>query len=175
VLYPLNPIEITEVAVLTALKKLNPTKSPGPDGLHPRLLRECAEELAHPLAKIFQGSLNEGKLLNEWKDANVTPVFKKGTRTDALNYRPISLTSICCKVLEKIVREAILQHMTRNDFLSDSQHGFVSGRSCTTQLLRVVDKWSEVLDRGGALDAIYLDFAKAFDSSLIKGYLFYLL
>jgi hypothetical protein len=91
-------------------------------------------------------------------------VFKKGTRTDALNYRPISLTSICCKVLEKIVREAILQHMTRNDFLSDSQHGFVSGRSCTTQLLRVVDKWSEVLDRGGALDAIYLDFAKAFDS-----------
>ena len=89
---------------------------------------------------------------------------KKGSRFDVTNYRPISLTSVCCKTMEKLVREALLKLMIHNDFLSDYQHGFVRGRSCTTQMLLVVDKLSEILDQGGAVDTVYLDFAKAFDS-----------
>jgi len=77
---------------------------------------------------------------------------------------PISLTPVCCKTMEKLIRDALLKHMIANGFLSDSQHGFVHGRSCTTQLLQVVDKLSELLDQGIAVDTIYLDFSKAFDS-----------
>ena len=80
------------------------------------------------------------------------------------NYGPISLTSICCKTLEKLVREDLLQHTIENDFLSDDQYGFVQGRSCTTRLLKVVDKLAEILDHGGTLDMVYLDFARAFNT-----------
>jgi len=113
---------------------------------------------------LFRASLTAGKLPNAWKVATVSPIFKKGSRSDVSNYRPISLTSICCKTMEKLVREALLKHMMHNNFLSDYQHGFVRGRSCTTQMLLVVDKLSEILDQGGAVDTVYLDFAKAFDS-----------
>ena len=116
-----------------------------------------------PLTILFQSTLTEGCVPQEWKQANVTPIYKKGSRSDVGNYRPISLTSVCCKVMERLVRHALLDHMICNGFLSESQHGFVRGRSCTTQLLKVVDKWTEILDRGGAVDAVYLDFAKAFD------------
>ena len=80
------------------------------------------------------------------KDAKITPIFTKGSRSDVSNYRPISLTSICCKTIEKLIRNALLQHMTANGFLSESQHGFVRGRSCTTQLLKVIDKITEMID-----------------------------
>jgi len=109
-------------------------------------------------------TLAEGQIPKDWKDANVTPVFKKGSRSEVSNYRPISLTSVCCKVMEKLVRNAVLEHMISNGFLSDSQHGFVHGRSWTTQLLKVIDKWTEIIDEGGAVDAVYLDFAEAFDT-----------
>jgi len=146
------------------LKRLKPEKSPGPDNIHPRVLKECAAELARPLTLIYQNSLNEGRLPQAWREANTTPIYKKGSRANVTNYRPISLTSVCCKILERFVRNALLQHMISNEYLSDSQHGFVQGRSCTTQLLRVVDKLTEILDQGGAVDMVYLDFAKAFDT-----------
>jgi len=79
------------------------------------------------------------------------------------NYHPISLKSVCCKVLEKIIRDAILDHMLENNFLSDKHHGFVRGRSCVTQLRKVIDLWTEILDQGGAIDLVYLVFVKAFD------------
>jgi len=68
----------------------------------------------------------------------MSPIFKKGSRSDVNNYRPISLTSVCCKPMEKLIRDALLQHMITNGFLSDSQHGFIHGRSCTTQLVFVI-------------------------------------
>jgi len=108
--------------------------------------------------------MEHGKLPAAWKEAVVTPIFKKGARAAVNNYRPISLTSVCCKIMEKLVRNSLLQHMITNGFLSDTQHGFVKGRSCTTQLLKVVDKLSELMDEGMNMDIVFLDFSKAFDS-----------
>ena len=160
----LDSVDFSQSEVLQLLKKLDANKSPGPDGIHPRVLKECASELAGPLHILFQTSLSEGSLPTAWKEARVTPIFKKGSRTDVDNYRPVSLTSVCCKVMEKLIRHAVMNHMIINGLLSDYQHGFVQGRSCTTQLLQLVDKISEIIDEGGAVDMVYLDFAKAFDT-----------
>ena len=82
----------------------------------------------------------------------------------------VSLTSVCCKTLEKLIRDALLNHMIVNGFLSDTQHGFVHGRSCTTQLVQVVDKLSELLDQGIAVDTVYLDFQRLLIRFLITDY-----
>lgn len=160
----LDDIEFSESDIMKLLTMIDTSKSPGPDQIHPRVLKECAIELVGPLFMLFRNSLNEGRLPQEWKVGNITPIFKKGSRADVSNYRPVSLTSICCKLFEKIIRNALLQHMAENKFMTDCQHGFVKGRSCTTQLLQVLDRWTAILDQGGSVDSIYLDFAKAFDT-----------
>jgi len=97
--------------------------------MHPHVLKECAAEITKTLSIIFRSSLCEGQLPQSWKEANVTPIYKKGSRSSVGNYRPVSLTSVCCKVLGKLVRNALLSHMINNGLLSDYQHGFVHGRS----------------------------------------------
>lgn len=159
----LSTIQITEDMILTKLKKIKVNKSPGPDTLHPRVIREISGEICKPLLIIFKASIKTRKLPDEWKHAQVTAIFKKGAKTKAQNYRPVSLTSIICKTLESIVRDHITKHMTENKLFSSKQFGFISGRSTTLQLLHVLDIWSEILDQGGELDAIYCDFMKAFD------------
>jgi hypothetical protein len=94
----------------------------------------------------------------------VTAIFKKGDKQLAKIYRPVSLTSIICKIIEAIIRKEIVQHMIRNSLLSDSQYGFVQKRSTTLQLLHTIEEWTRVLDRGQTLDVCYLDMMKAFDS-----------
>jgi len=163
-LQSLCDITFTVSDIEKLLLKLNCNKSPGPDNIHPRILKECASVLSLPLWILFSSSLHEGKLPVSWKNAKVTPIFKKGSRADTANYRPISLTSVVCKTMEKLIRDSLLQHMINNGFLSDTQHGFVRGRSCTTQLLRVIDAITELYDRGADFDMVYLDFSKAFDS-----------
>ena len=100
---------------------------------------------------------------NEWKSANITPIHKKDDRTDPSNYRPVSLTSQVCKVLESIIVEKVTKHLTDNDLLNDAQHGFRAGRSCLTNLLETLEQWTEIIDEGDAIDVAYLDFRKAFD------------
>mgnify|MGYP003433312545 FL=1 len=95
---------------------------------------------------LFKTSLREGRLPQEWRMAEVVPIFKKGARTQVGNYRPVSLTSVVCKIMERLIRKALLKHLIDNRFLAETQHGFVQGRSCTTQLLKLVDKISEILD-----------------------------
>ena len=92
------------------------------------------------------------------------PIFKKGEKTKANNYRPVSLINLICKILEALLRDKIMQHMCKNELLSPLQHGFIGGRSCTTQLIRALDDWTNILEDGGNVDSIYLDFKKAFDS-----------
>ena len=99
-----------------------------------------------------------------WKDATITSIFKKGDNSNPGNYRPVSLTSIVCKVMESIIRDKIMKHLHLNDLLSECQHGFIPMRSCVTNLLEVINKWTGALDEGKPIDAVYLDFAKAFDS-----------
>jgi len=99
----------------------------------------------------------------DWKLANVTTIFKKGKRSDPGNYRPVSLTSVCCRILESIIRDSMMDHLIKNKLLRDSQHGFMPNRSCTTNLLEFFEVVTGAADRGDPFDIIFLDFAKAFD------------
>lgn len=154
---------ITEDIVRKTIKDINPNKSQGPDLVHPKLIHECREQIVNPLTKIYRKSLDEGKLPIEWKKANVSVIFKAGSKTKVENYRPISVTSICCRMMEKIIRNAVVQHLESNELLSKYQHGFRKGRSCVTQLLECIDEWSEAVDNNHEIDIIYLDFKAAFD------------
>ena len=156
-------IEINEDKVRKILKSLKTNKSPGPDGLHPCVLKEIAESIIPALTLIFQTSIKSGMLPDDWLLANISPIYKKGSRHVAGNYRPVSLTCICCKMLETIIREQVMEYLKKFKLISTKQFGFMSGRSTTLQLLTVLDKWTSILDRGGAIDVIYFDFMKAFD------------
>ena len=144
--------------------KLNKSKSTGPDLIHPWVLSETAGSICIPLAMIFTKSMEQGIVPSSWKQAHVNAIFKKGDRKEAKNYRPISLTSVCGKVLESIVRDKIVSHMMTNNLFCDEQHGFVPGRSCVTQLLCVMEMWTNSLNSREEIDCIYLDFQKAFDT-----------
>jgi Reverse transcriptase (RNA-dependent DNA polymerase) len=154
---------ITAQKVRQQIKNLKPSGAAGPDGITTKFLQQCAEELSPALACIYRKSLAQGKVPEEWKLANVVPIYKKGSKAVAGNYRPISLTCICCKVMESILKEDIVQHLKRNNIISKSQHGFTRGRSCTTNLLEFMEHVTKAADTGQAVDVIYLDFAKAFD------------
>ena len=95
--------------------------------IHPRLLKECAHELAYPLYIMYRKSLDDGNIPHDWKDRHVIPIHNKGSRVNVSNYRPVSLTSMICKIMEKLLRKAVLDHLIDNGFISDHQHGFVSG------------------------------------------------
>ena len=155
--------EIEEETVIKYLKSLKIDKSPGMDELHPRLLKEIAESIAKPLCIIFNQSVNSKSVPIDWKNAMISAIFKKGNKSVAKNYRPVSLTSVVCKTLEKILRQHITDHMKTNNLFSDKQYGFIAGRSTGLQLLEVIDKWTEALDQGLEIDCIYTDFMKAFD------------
>ena len=159
----LSDIEIKLEAIADKLGQLKDGKACGPDGLHPKLLKEARAELALPLQIIFSQSLDAGTVPLDWKQANVIPIHKKGSTSDPGNYRPVSLTSCVCKIMESIIRDHILKHLNENELLSDVQYGFRSKRSCSLQLLDCMERWSQILDNGNSFDVLYLDFSKAFD------------
>ena len=160
----LNSFVISEDAVYKKLMNLKPGKSPGPDGWHPVFLKCLAKELALPLSILFQKSLNEGILPSDWLKACVTAIHKKGDKSLAGNYRPISITSILCKIMESLVRDELVNHMVKNNLISSKQHGFVPLGNCITNLLSCIEEWVKILESGDTVDVIYTDFAKAFDS-----------
>ncbi|KAK4808189.1 hypothetical protein QYF61_001221 [Mycteria americana] len=139
-------------------------KSMGPDEIHPRVLKELAEMLTKPLSIIYQQSWLTGEVLVDWRLANVTPIFKKGQKEDPGNYRPVSLTLVPGKLMEQIILSAITQHVEDNQGIKPSQHGFRKGRSCLTNLISFYDKVTRLVDEGKAVDVVYLDFSKAFDT-----------
>ena len=160
----IKQLSITEAMILKEILVLNPNKSCGPDEISPLMLIHLAEFLAAPLALLMNKTLEEGTLPGDWRKAYVSPIFKKGARNIAENYRPISLTSVVCKLMEKIVKDAVLSHLIENNLLSPKQYGFVSGRSTVTQLLKYLDQCAEITSNGGIVDSIYFDFSKAFDT-----------
>ena len=128
-------VEITLERVRAVLRKLRADKSPGVDEVSPRLLMHIQEEICSPLCSLFLKSLEEGCVPEDWKRANITPIFKSGGRNRAENYRPVSLTSQVCKVFETLIRDTIVEHLESNELLNITQHGFRKGRSCLTNLL----------------------------------------
>ena len=159
----LTQIMFTRENVVEQLKRLKTDKSPGNDELHPKFLHEVREEIGETLAQIFNKSIQSGEVPQEWRDALIVPLFKKGNRSEPSNYRPVSLTSVACKVMERIVKDNIVKHMEEHDIIKGSQHGFTKGRSCLTNLLEFFEEVFEKIDEGKPVDVIYLDFAKAFD------------
>ena len=158
-----DEIDLSPNNIKNYLAQLKIHKSPGPDGIHPRVLKETHHEISSSLSIIFHKILLNSTLPQIWKDAIVTPLFKKGDRTQASNYRPISLTCITVKIFEKIIKDHILSHLLKNNLLSPYQHGFRPGHSCVTNLITVIDSWTKALDEGIPVDNVYLDFTKAFD------------
>ena len=125
------PFVDTEI-VRDQLYQLNVHKSTGPDGIHPRVLKELADVMAGPLSIIYQRSWESREVPADWKPDNVTPTYKKGVREDPGNYRPVSLTSVPRKIMEKIILSTIERHLKDNAIIRHSQHGFTKGKSCPT-------------------------------------------
>ncbi|KAG6933041.1 hypothetical protein G0U57_020115, partial [Chelydra serpentina] len=159
----LSQIEVSLEEVLKLIDKLNCNKSPGPDGIHPRVLKELKCEIAELFTRVCNLSFKLASVPNDWKIANVMPIFKRGSRGDPGNYRPVSLTSVLGKVVETIVKNKIVRHIEEHKLLGKSQHGFCKGKSCLTNLLEFSEGVNKHVDKGDPVDIVYLDFQKAFD------------
>ena len=157
-------IAVTKDMVRKEILKLNINKSCGPDEIHARLLIALVDYISEPIALLLNKTFEAGEIPLDWKKARVSPIFKKGSRHTAENYRPISLTSIVCKLMESFIKDAIMDHIKTYNLLSSKQYGFISGRSTTTQLLNYLDICIDTIVTGGVVDTIYFDFAKAFDT-----------
>jgi hypothetical protein len=155
-------IIIGKEGVLILRFNLNPHKATGPNQLSTRFLREVAT-VTPSLTLIFQTSLERGTVPNDWKTAHVTPIFKKGDKSKPSNYRPVSLTSIYCKTLEHIIFSHLMKFFESQNILSDKQHDFRRKGSCESQLILTIQDLAAGLNSKSQIDAILLDFSKAFD------------
>ena len=163
--YPqISDLHVGVNGVEKLLSKLNTKKASGRDNIPNRILRQCSRELAPALTHIFNISLNTGELPSDWRTADIAPIFKKGNRHEASNYRPVSLTSVCCKTLEHIICRHILSHLEKHNILTPLQHGFRSGHSCESQLIITMDDIMRKYDKKKQVDMVILDFSKAFDT-----------
>jgi hypothetical protein len=159
----LSDVKITVEKIKEKIRKLRPSSAPGPDKIGSGLLQQLQEEIAPILSIIFKKSLETGCIPEDWRTANVTSIFKKGAKSDPGNYRPVSLTLVGCKLFESLIRDDLMSHLLVNNLLKDSQHGFMSKKSCMTNLLEFFEIITRAVDEGEAVDAMFLDFAKAFD------------
>ena len=137
-------ISIDSNRVKKLLDRLDPNKASGPDDLSTRVLKYCSAEIAQVLACTINQSLIQAIISDDWRQANVAPIYKKGEKYDQANYRPVSLTCICCKTFEHILASKIVQHLSEHGILVESQHGFRSGRSCETQLVQFIRDLCEI-------------------------------
>lgn len=153
-------LDVVDIRLL--LTTINANKATGPDGLSGRFLKECSAEIAPSLTWLFNLSLSTGHVPEIWRSANVIPVFKKGDKSLCKNYRPVSLLCIVSKILERAVLNRTINFFSQ--LITKAQHGFLQGRSTSTQLLTVFHEINKCLDSGTQTDCIYLDFSKAFDS-----------
>ena len=146
-------IEITPVVVRNKLHD----KSPGHDQWHPYFLKELADCICIPLSILFNKSLKEGAHKSRTK-AIITVIYKKGLKSDTGDYRSISIIPANPKVMESIIRDAIVAHLMKHGLLSNEQHGFVTERNCITRLLICMEDWTNMVENGESFDII--DFSK---------------
>ena len=152
------PLKSTPEKVLKIIDKLKRNKTPGVDEIPPEVWIEISKEIVEAVDELFNLSLNQGHLPQDWKTSIISAIFKKGIKSLAQNYRPVALTCIICKILETLVRDHILEHLLRNDLLSKHQYDFLPKRSTSLQLLKAMDDWTACLECGEEVDIIYTDF-----------------
>ena len=160
----ISEVVFSEERVKKKLLNLNPYKSPEADNLHPRILKDLSVSLSLPLSILYSESFKQQKLPQDWKDAMITPLYKKDKKCLASNYRPIGLTSIICKIMKSIKKDDSMSYACNNSIITSLEHGFLPGRSCQPNLLIMLNCLTEAIDREMITDVIYLDFPKAFDS-----------
>ena len=153
-----------ESRVIAAINKLKDNLSAGPDAIPPLFFKHHKYCLAKSLALLFTQMLSGGFVPSDWLRAIIVPVFKKGSAGIATNYRPMSLTCVASKVMERIIAKALLQHIVKNDLLSSAQHGFLKGKSTCTNLLKSHNDWTLSLQNKHGVTVVYIDFSKAVDS-----------
>lgn len=153
--------QITDTEYLCSVKKLKSSRTSGPDGIPQYIYKACSDLFRFPLCYIYNRILSTSIFPELWKCSKVTPILKTGDSSNIKNYRPISIISTPAKIFEQILYQRIFYHV--KPYLTDSQHGFISGRSTTTNLLSFSRNVADSLIRGKSIDVAYLDFAKAFD------------
>ena len=157
----LGQLIVTPTMVAMKMRDMKDNKSPGVDGIPPKLLLEIVEQISIPLATVFNLSVEEGIVLLEWKEGNSIPLFKKGSRNKSENNRPVSLTSVICKLLERLIKDHLFDLLVKNKLINPSQHGFLKAMSCLTNMLCFLEDVTKWVDDGSPVDIIYLDLKKS--------------
>ena len=129
----------------------------GADNIHPTILNESRYDLPELLCSLMQNSWDKGEIPEDWKCANITAIHKKDAKSDPNNYRPKSFTSVCCKIMKKVIKRHLFDFLRQKNILSDKQYSFLPGRSKTLQLIKALDDWTAELDKGYEVDIVYID------------------
>ena len=156
----LGQLIVTQKMVAKKIRDMKTNKSPGVDGIPPKLILEIVEQISIPLATVFNLSLEEGVVPLEWKEAKIIPLFKKGSRSKSENNRPVILTSVICKLSERLIKDH-MDFLVKNNMINPSQHGFLKARSCLTNILCFLEDVTKWVDEGSPVDIIYLDLKKS--------------
>ena len=165
----LDRIEVNSEEVEDILKSLDTSKAVGPDGIHPRVLKESSSVLCKPLTDLFNFSLRKCIFPDSWKRANVVPIHKKSDKSLVDNYRPVSLLSIIGKVMERIIHKHVHNFFLSTNFISPFQSGFSPGDSTTNQLLFLYNSFMRAVDEGKEVRVVFCDISKAFDRVWHRG------
>ena len=155
---------VDDQLTLELLESLNVGKATGVDGISARVLKTTAPGIAKSLTQLFNYSLRTGEIPEEWKAANVTPVFKKGRKVEVNNYRPVSVLPVAAKLFESIVHRQLYTYLSENHLLNPAQSGFRPQHSTLDALLKAIDDWRQALDKSDLVGAVFVDLSKAFDS-----------
>ena len=159
----MDPIIISPDGVLNIINGLKLSSATGIDEINSKFLKATNQYSSVILAHIFQHSLETSLIPDDWKIGKVIPLHKSGNKHVPINYRPISLTSVPCKVFEHVIYTHLVNYLESNSFFSPAQQGFKKYLSCETQLLSITSDFHSAFDQGSQVDCIFLDFAKAFD------------
>ena len=168
----ISSIILKQNEVYDTLSSLDTSKACGPDLINPRLLKEAASIISYPLLKLFNRSLETATFPDVWKQANVSPVYKTGSRNEISNYRPISLLPITGKVMERCIFNRLMDHLNSNNFLCSNQSGFIPGDSTVNQLLDVTNQIGKALDSAKEVRTVFCDISKAFDRVWHRGLIY---
>ena len=131
----MGQLVVTPEVVVSKINNMKENKSPGVDGISPKNTEKNCRKISTPLAHVFNMSLQEGIVHFEWKEANIIPLFKKGSRNKSVNYRPVSLTSVIGKLLESIIWDHMMDFLIKHKLINPTQHGFLKAKACLTNLL----------------------------------------